>query len=109
MKLTGLKTTIKITGFARAYPHTARMHGLGSSISAPPFTAEPDLTADLEIEIESSDGRKTTHLADLFITPEQECQLMRLLRWAAEQHRRSLLTTDPNHDMMDSPAESGLE
>ncbi len=89
MKLQALTTTIKIVGFTRAYPDTMRMRDLDGSIKTLTFNDEPELTADLEIEIESSDGRKTTHQADLYITPEQECQLVRLLKWAAEQHRRS--------------------
>lgn len=90
MNLSGLKTTIKIVGFTRAYPDTMKMRDFDGSIKTLTFGPEPEaLTADLEIEVESSDGRKTTHTADLPIAPELECALVRLLRWACEQHRKT--------------------
>jgi hypothetical protein len=96
VKLTALTTTIKIVGFSRAYPDTMRLRDLDGSIKRLTFHSEPDLTADLEIEIESGDGRKTTHYADLELTCEQENMLVRLLHWACEQHRRTSSAETPS-------------
>ncbi|MHC4071197.1 MAG: hypothetical protein ACYTGS_04055 [Planctomycetota bacterium] len=86
MKKSSIKTTIKIVGFTRFYPDRTRIRDFDGSIKTLSFGSESTLTADLEIEVESSDGRKTVHFADLYITCPQEKRLASLLKWAVRRH-----------------------
>jgi len=91
MTYTAVTTTIKIVGFTRSYPDHMTIRDFDGSFKRLSFTRDDDLTADIEIDVET-DGYTTTHSADLFITCPQEAQLVRLLKWAVEEHRKKSLS-----------------
>lgn len=102
LTLSEIKTTIKITGFTRSYPDRTWVKDFDGSIKQLVVNAEPEFSADLEIEVETDDGRKTVHQADLPIDHGQELHLRDILKWATKQHRNSLLTDSAKCDKIDS-------